>query len=299
MKKVICMMMVVCLLALTACEKKEQDKVNISKDTSPQQGQVQSTTQENPGSTAEKDKQTEGSEPKEDSQTEAPAAKEEIEETEEEVESTFEDFLILETKSKVKIKRYLGNAKEVKIPETINEKPVTEICDEAFDDKVIVVSIEIPRSVNKIGRYAFSDTRWFKGLTDEFVIAGDGVLIKYNGEADKIVVPDIVKSIGYNEVFLDCDMSEIVIPDSVVYLNEGAFSHCNNLKSVVIPDSVVYLGDYLFYECSVTEITVPPSVKKLGNGVFKTKSPVTIYGKKGSVIEKYINGNSYFTFVEK
>lgn len=213
-----------------------------------------------------------------------------------ETESTVGDFIILETKNKVKIKRYIGKVNEVEIPQTLNEKPVVEIGDEAFKDRGIVKSIVIPESVNKIGRYAFSDTIWFQGLSDEFVIVGDGVLIKYNGKADKIVVPDNVKSIGYNEVFASCGMSEIVIPNSVVYLNEGAFSHCENLKSIVIPDSVIYLGDYLFYESSVAEITIPASVEKFGNGVFKTKSPVTIYGQKGSEIEKYINGNDYFTF---
>lgn len=290
MKKLICMMMAVCLLGLTACGKKEPDKLNTSENTPPQKSQ--STLQQNSGSTTEKDEQSKSSELQKDYQAE--------DEKEEEIESTAGDFIILETKSIVKIKRYVGKAYEVKIPETINGKPVKEIGDQAFDYMGKICLIEIPQSVNKIGRYAFSYTAWFRTvLTDEFVIVGDGVLIKYNGKADKIVVPDTVKSIGYNEVFADCGMSEIVIPKSVIYINESAFTGCNNLRSVVIPDSVIYLGDYLFYKSSVSEITVPASVRKFGDGVFKTNEPITIYGKKGSAIEKYINGNNFYTFIEK
>ena len=61
------------------------------------------------------------------------------------------------------------------------------IGDSAFESSA-VKNINIPSTVTKIGKHAFSTklnpTPWYASLTAEKVIVGDGILLKYNGRGD-------------------------------------------------------------------------------------------------------------------
>jgi len=73
----------------------------------------------------------------------------------------------------------------------------------------------------------------------DFVIKA-GVLEKYTGESDDVVIPDNVKVIG-----------------------EKAFEGLM-ISSVTIPSSVTYIGDYIFWKCtSLTNIAIPGSVTSI------------------------------------
>ena len=56
--------------------------------------------------------------------------------------------------------------------------------------------VNVSGSVTSIGYCAFEETAWMEAQKEEFVILGDGVLVKYNGEAQNVVVPDKVKYIS-------------------------------------------------------------------------------------------------------
>ena len=55
--------------------------------------------------------------------------------------------------------------------------------------------ISISKSVKYIGDAAFEHTPWLETQTDNFVIVGDGILLKYFGSSRQIVIPDGVKEI--------------------------------------------------------------------------------------------------------
>ena len=94
-------------------------------------------------------------------------------------------------------------------------------------------------------------------------------LIKYNGAAVDVIIPDNILHIG-KSAFQDCTgLRSAVIPESIVSIGEYAFAECVNLKSIDIPDSVTAIGDYAFNGCSgLTEIIIPDSVTIIGDYVF-------------------------------
>lgn len=82
----------------------------------------------------------------------------------------------------------------VVLPESMEE-----IGSRAFYNTALA-NINIPESVSSIGKYAFStdlnETPWYASLTDEKVIVGDGILLKYNGKGD-VTFGEEVKHIAY------------------------------------------------------------------------------------------------------
>ena len=133
----------------------------------------------------------------------------------------------------------------------------------------------------------------------------NGVLKKYLGDAETVVIPQGITVIG-NGAFCECyRLKRVVIPDGVTSIGEplvlsdflslsvkGAFRDCVNLTSVTIPDSVTIIGpdafsycsdltdvtlpagltiidDHAFYRCSSLEsITVPSKVMRIGRSAF-------------------------------
>ena len=63
-----------------------------------------------------------------------------------------------------------------------------------------LVNINIPKTVTSIGQFAFSSylnpTPWYAAQTEEKVIVGDGILLKYNGQGD-VTFGEEVKHVAY------------------------------------------------------------------------------------------------------
>ena len=59
-----------------------------------------------------------------------------------------------------------------------------------------LTNVTLNSGMVSIGDYAFYNNPWYNGLTDEFVIGGDNVLIKYNGTKSGVTIPETVKSIA-------------------------------------------------------------------------------------------------------
>ena len=77
----------------------------------------------------------------------------------------------------------------------------------------------------------------------------DGVLIEYNGESTKVVIPNGVVAIGDFAFTLCSEITEITIPKTVKSIGHNAFWHCANLNSIKIPYSVIKIDDNAFEDC--------------------------------------------------
>ncbi|MDR2211669.1 MAG: leucine-rich repeat domain-containing protein [Spirochaetaceae bacterium] len=148
----------------------------------------------------------------------------------------------------VVIKEYLGTARAVVIPGTIEGFPVTEIGDRAFKyvkpDRI--VSVVIPDSVTRIGDSAFSSTMF-----------------------NQVTLPKNLKTIG-SEAFRDCwFLTTITIPAGVTSIGRGAFEHCERLTRIVIPEGVTTIDENVFAGCkALTTVTIPDSVTSIGGDAF-------------------------------
>ncbi len=125
--------------------------------------------------------------------------------------------------------------------------------------------VTIPESVVSVGHYAFDGTPWFEGLTDEFAVVGDGILLKYNGKGGAVVIPEGVKSICAD--FDGAELTDVTIPDTVMLIGGGAFTDCK-LSEVSIPNSVLCIEDWAFGGCPLKSVTIPDSVTTIGESAF-------------------------------
>jgi len=157
------------------------------------------------------------------------------------------DFHIKNVNNEVEIIEYIGSKREVHIPPSIQNKPVTEIGDEAFFKNKNITSIIIPDSVTSIGKGAFYGCANLTSVT----------------------IPSSVTSIG-NGAFSECtSLTSVTIPYSVTSIGEKAFYSCSSLSSINIANSVTNIGNEAFESCtSLTSITIPKSVINIGEKTF-------------------------------
>lgn len=104
----------------------------------------------------------------------------------------------------------------------------------------------------------------------------NGVLIRYTGQDENVVMPDGVKRIGRG-AFRDCTgLKSITIPNGVEHICEEAFWGCCGLKTVTLPDGLVSIREGAFDSCdALTDVTLPDSVKYMGDAVFANCSSLT------------------------
>jgi len=138
----------------------------------------------------------------------------------------------------VMITSYSGSKKEVSIPPSIQNLPVTGIGKDAFQSKLLT-SVTIPNSVTSIGTQAFQKN----------------FLTSVN-------IPDSVTSIG-PLAFEGNLLTRVTIGNSVKYIEEGAFVN-NKLGNVTFPNSVRGIGPGAFAGNPLTSITIPSNVFLMG-----------------------------------
>lgn len=177
---------------------------------------------------------------------------------------------------------------------------LTSIGDGAFQTCDALATIDIPENVMHMGRCAFNiNTRtststptsepmnqaWSEQEYDEPAVPEppcepvspitdfeieNGVLKKYLGKSEIVVIPEgVVTSIG-NEAFIWCRfIKSIYIPNGITNIRHKAFEWCDSLESIYIPESVTSIGIEAFYNCgALASIEIPNSVTSIGDKAF-------------------------------
>ena len=226
------------------------------------------------------------------------------------------DFEYTIENDQVTITKYIGESTEVRIPDKIEDYPVTNIGDSAFYYCRSLTSITIPSSVISIRKYAFYSCsgltsitissgvtnigRWaFSGcsnltnitLPSSVTSIGDSAFAGCSN-LTRITIPSSVTSIG-DRAFIGCNsLTSITIPSSVTSIGDRAFSGCNSLTSITIPSSVTSIGRQAFYGCrSLASITIPSSVTSIGWRAFYGCNKLTVIVSRDSYAEAYCKQN--------
>jgi hypothetical protein len=111
-----------------------------------------------------------------------------------------------------------------------------------------------------------SFTQYSDGTYDYWIYKdGTAEIRKYNGNAEKVVIPSEVKGnkvVAIIDAFrLNKSLKEVVIPDSVTKL-QGSFTSCTSLEKVTLPENADYI-DRAFNGCtSLKSITIPAGWSK-------------------------------------
>ena len=189
------------------------------------------------------------------------------------------------------ITAYTGSDTSLIIPDKIDGSPVVELAEDLFSDNTslksvkigkyveiigaycfygctALVSLDIPSGVWFIGNSAFRGTPWIDSQTAEFVIVGDGVLIKYQGSSAYVEIPDNVKHIS--DAFKESlTLKGVNMGPSVLTVGPYAFAFCPYLRDIEFGENLVYVGDCAFLECElITSLILPDKLEKIGESAF-------------------------------
>ena len=210
----------------------------------------------------------------------------------------FSDFRYEVVEDGVKIMGFVGSSTFVKIPDTIENKPITIIGREAFKQSKDFTEIVLPNTIKIIEESAFRDCHWLRnlaipegvtriddgaftacGLTELFLPAS----VSHFGNA--IYACPTLVTVGVdpaNRVYTSIDgllydkqvtailrcpegrSEPIVLPSTITTVGRMAFHHCLNLSSISLPERVTAIGQMAFYRCTKLErVAIPRGVKKL------------------------------------
>ena len=179
---------------------------------------------------------------------------------------------------------------------------VERIGERAFRASRNLESVTIGKNVAYIGSSAFESTQWLSKQKDEFVIVGNGVLLKYNGKTTDVTLPSNVKVIA--DAFNSASkMESITIGNKVTAIADYAFNGCLSLKTVVLEGKIETIGNCAFLGCSALEsITLPKTLKSIGDNAFSgcTALKTVIYMGKSDAWYKIPvgKGNQYLQTAE-
>jgi len=67
-------------------------------------------------------------------------------------------------------------------------------------------------------------------------------------------------------------LMEVTLPESITRIPDYAFSGCLNLKTMNFPSQLTYIGEYALSCCGFRQITLPASVKTLGDSAFNSNT---------------------------
>ena len=162
-----------------------------------------------------------------------------------------------------KLIRYVGTRTTVTIPSQTteigswtfrNNRAITRVTldkglyipDFTFSGCTALAQVELSVNVS-IGEHSFEETPWFTSKTAEFVLAGNGYLIKYNGVGGSVTLPSSVKGLTgdvfrNNTLITSLDFSQTLIQS----IPREALSGATSLSSVTFNSLINEIGQDAF-----------------------------------------------------
>ena len=206
------------------------------------------------------------------------------------------------TEDGVTITGYTGGEVVVVIPDTVEDKPVTAIAENAFKDMGNLKAVAIPDSVTSVGKSAFEgcksltslktpvytceDAPYFGALfgatshetNGGFVPPGLSTLVITKGES----VP--------NYAFYACrGLEAVALPEATAEIGAFAFYGCEALTYITTADTALTtVGDRAFAGCiALLDLTLPATVTYMGAGMLEG------CGKLESLTIPFVGGCTY------
>ncbi len=189
--------------------------------------------------------------------------------------------------------RYLGESKNVEIPESIDGKKVTSLGQSLFAGDENMETVMIPMGIINIGSKAFEGCKIKSVDIPESVVSIESEAFRKCEQLKTVKITENVTSIGrlafsgtpwleslessskmavVNGIlleFADLSAETVTIPKKVTTIGVSAFEDMTKLESVTIPSSVTKICDCAFRGCTkLTDLTVPDSVESIGDHAF-------------------------------
>lgn len=146
---------------------------------------------------------------------------------------------------------------------------VIGIEEQAFSESKYLHSVELPASIENIGKEAFKSS----SLTKISIPTGNLTEIAESTFEDtkliSIKIPTTVKKIN-DRAFADCIfLAEVIIGEGVTDIGKEAFMNCYKIEKIVLPNSLRIIGDCCFIGCfRINSIVCGSNLKRIGRGTF-------------------------------
>ncbi len=135
---------------------------------------------------------------------------------------------------------------------------------QVFDACTGLTDITIPTTVSDIKSDSLPHN-WTKAQKKEFIVLGDGILYKYMGKSENVIIPNNVKIICDSAFSYNYDsriaVKSITVPGSVREIWMRAFDGYVNLTRVTLAEGVTSIHTTAFSDCpKLTQISIPKSL---------------------------------------
>ncbi len=200
------------------------------------------------------------------------------------------------TSTTVAITGFTGNDEPhtVTIPAEIEGRAVTEIADEAFYAKSNIAAIQCEAKLTRIGDYAFAycEALLTVDIPETVETVGKGAF--YNCTSlTTCELSEGVVSVG-DQAFAGCvALTTVSFPKTLTAIGQYAFANCTALSAISLPEGVASVGAQAFYNCTAVEtLSLPATLTEIGdwafNPIVRDLADEAITVPAGSVAEEHI-----------
>lgn len=190
----------------------------------------------------------------------------------------------------------LGSVTDLNIPSSITVKgnvyTVTSVAETAFYANRTLKIVRIPASMKSIGQDAFRNLSNLNTLYIEDLTAWCAIDF-YNGNANPLynVFPSLKSKWG--KVYINgTETTDVIVPEGITKIGRSFYGF-KSMTSVTLPSTLKEIGDQAFANCiSLTGVTIPESVEKIGSSFWSCEG-LTEISIPGSV--KTLAGSSFYS----
>lgn len=181
------------------------------------------------------------------------------------------EYRLLDDESGVKVTGYIGTENAVRVPETIEGKPVVEVRFSELQAEEVI----FPRSAERC-ILSYCTAKYINIPCDDMHIMGEYTL-------EKVYIEDKVTVISEYLLGSQKSLEQVRMGSGIKVIEKGAFQSCIALSELEIPEGVEYIADAFRYS-QFTRLTLPSTLVGIHKDAF-------VMGSDDIVI--VYNGKSY------
>jgi len=143
----------------------------------------------------------------------------------------------------------------------IQNAQLTQIPDNQFKDKNLMLEILLPDSLTSIGTRAFYGCATLVSIRiPKKIVSIPDYTFQYCYNLVSVYLPEGITSMGYQSFYNCSSLENITLPQSLTYMGSESFAYCYKLKSINIPANLGEINYSTFYSCnSLKNVTFPDS----------------------------------------